>query len=185
MIEPTVGRIVHYFLANVHDKPHAALLVGVNSERNINLAVFNDDGSHFRAVSVPLLQDQDMPPENAPYAGWMVYQKGQAAKTEALQAAATAAPGSPTAPAVDLAPVHEKLAQLEASVTATAAKVAAPAVDVEAKFAELAESKFQELGTWLTKTIGDFHTRLNAMGAPPAPPVPPIGENATQHPVGP
>lgn len=183
MIEPTVGRIVHYFLANVHDKPHAALLVGVNSERNINLAVFNDDGSHFRAVSVPLLQDQDTPPEDAPYAAWMVYQKGQAAKTEALQAATL--PASAPAPAVDLAPVHEKLAQLETSIAATAAKVTAPAVDVEAKFAELAESKFQELGTWLSKTIGDFHTRLNAMGAPPAPPLPPIGENATQHPVGP
>lgn len=54
MIEPSVGRIVHYFLAGIHDKPHAAFLVGVNSERNINLAVFNPDGSHFRAENVQL-----------------------------------------------------------------------------------------------------------------------------------
>lgn len=83
MIKPSVGRIVHYFLAGQHDRPHAALLVGVNNERNINLAVFNDDGSHFRAVDVPLLQEGDLAPEDAPYAGWMAYQVGQAAKTEA------------------------------------------------------------------------------------------------------
>lgn len=156
MIEPSVGRIVHYFLANVHDKPHAALLVGVNSERNINLAVFNDDGSHFRAVSVPLLQDQDTPPENAPYAAWMVYQKGQAAKTEALQAT-TAAPPAP-APAVDLSPLHTKLSELEQGV----------------------EGKFHDLGNWLQKTVGDFHSRLSSLEKPPAAPVPPAPGSEAQ-----
>lgn len=142
MIEPTVGRIVHYFLAGKHDKPQAALLVGVNGERNINLAVFNDDGSHFRAVDVPLLQDDDAAPEDAPYAAWMVYQKGQAARTEALQAAA-----APLAP-VDLAPLERQIAAIEAGM----------------------QHKFTDLGAWLTKTVGDLTARLAALEQQPKPP---------------
>ena len=105
MIKPSVGRIVHYFLAGQHDKPHAALLVGVNDDRNINLAVFNDDGSHFRAVDVPLLQEGDAAPEDAPYAAWMAYQLGQAARTEAAIASGPS-----------LEPLQKQLADVAASV---------------------------------------------------------------------
>jgi hypothetical protein len=35
---------------------------------------------------MPLIQDGEKPPQQDPYAVWMPYQKGQAAKTEALEA---------------------------------------------------------------------------------------------------
>lgn len=158
MIEPTVGRIVHYFLASTPDKPHAAFLVGVNSERNVNLAVFNPDGSHFRAENVRLLQDEDTAPADAPWAAWMVYQKGQAAKTEAAQAAVAAAPAAVPAPAIDLSPLHERLDKIEQGV----------------------EGKFHDLGNWLQSTVGDFHTRLAALEKPATPPAAAPGADAAK-----
>lgn len=84
MIQPTVGRIVHYFFA-AGAVEHAAILVGVHNERSINLAVFNDDGSLYPALEVPLLQDDDAVPAEGAYAAWMPFQKGQATKTEATE----------------------------------------------------------------------------------------------------
>lgn len=154
MIKPTIGRNLHYFLAGKHDDEHACLLVGVNSDTNINLAVFNHDGSHFRAENVLLVQPEDKPPNDVPYAAWMEFQKGQAAKAEALQAAAAPA----AAPAVDLSPLHTKLSELEQGV----------------------EGKFHDLGNWLQKTVGDFHSRLSSLEKPPAAPVPPAAGSEAQ-----
>ena len=83
MIEPTVGRLVHYRPAYAHTAPLAALVVGVHDARSVNLTVFNDDGSISPALEVTLLQDDDTPPHDRPYAEWMPFQKGQAQKTDA------------------------------------------------------------------------------------------------------
>jgi len=104
MIKPTVGRIVHYFAPSAPDNPLAAIVVAVNGDRNVNLAVFNPDGGRFRSMRTQLLQDNDAAPANAPYAAWMEYQKGQAAKYDKL--AEQLQPGAETAPA----PVTEQSA---------------------------------------------------------------------------
>ena len=83
MIEPTVGRLVHYRPDYAHTAPLAALVVGVHDARSVNLTVFNDDGSISPALEVTLLQDDDTPPHDRPYAEWMPFQKGQAQKTDA------------------------------------------------------------------------------------------------------
>lgn len=85
MIEPTVGRVVHYF-ANQHAPAMAAIVCHVYTPRLVNLAVFNAHGASFQQSQVTLLQDDDPTPEGIPYCAWMPYQKGQAAKTEALEA---------------------------------------------------------------------------------------------------
>lgn len=109
MIEPTVGRIVWYHPhvdqgGDVNGQPHGAFLAHVHSPRLINLTVFNENGSVYAKTSVKLLQDDDAPPPDGDYAEWMPFQKGQATKTEQLQAA----------PALSLDPIHAKLAELEA-----------------------------------------------------------------------
>jgi len=89
MIKPSVGRIVLYRAAGSDPAadPHAALVVGVIDDRTVNLAIFNADGAHYQGTAVPLLQDDDKPPEGVGYAEWMVYQKGQANKAEAAEGA--------------------------------------------------------------------------------------------------
>lgn len=91
MIKPTIGRVVWFTPAKddpaQYDKkqPLAALVVYVHSDRMVNLAVFDQNGqmTHGR-TSVPLHQDGDERPAGY-FAEWMPYQKGQAAKTEALE----------------------------------------------------------------------------------------------------
>ena len=87
MIKPSVGRIVLYRAAGSDPAadPHAALVVGVIDDRTVNLAIFNADGAHYQGTAVPLLQDDDQPPEGQGYAEWMPFQKGQAGKTEAVE----------------------------------------------------------------------------------------------------
>ncbi len=91
MIKPTIGRVVWYSLKDglVNDpsyQPQAALITYVHSDTRVNLVVFNANGEPYSATSVWLMQD-DMPSdEPAWYAEWMPYQKGQAAKTEKLEA---------------------------------------------------------------------------------------------------
>lgn len=87
MIKPTVGRVVWYRpgehdgMPQGHDKqPLAAIVTYVHSDRLVNLAIFDANGNRHRKTSVTLLQDGEA--QNAPYAEWMPYQKGQAAKTE-------------------------------------------------------------------------------------------------------
>lgn len=107
MITPTNGRIVWYTpyknellspygMGAQRDKdgniiPLAAMVVAVHGPRMVNLIVFDANGHFFPVSSRTLLQDNDpveaVPPEGG-YCEWMPYQKGQAAKTEALEAAA-------------------------------------------------------------------------------------------------
>jgi len=60
----------------------------ISMDRMVNLAVFDANGNAFGRISVYLFQgDAANPNENAmPFAEWMPYQTGQAAKTEKLQA---------------------------------------------------------------------------------------------------
>ncbi len=103
MIEPTVGRIV--WLYDAHgvnynsskrgrggtqtppDQPFAARIVYVWSPVLVNLAYEDHAGQTLFLAKVQLLQDDDKPPlpRTEPYCAWMPYQKGQAAKTEALE----------------------------------------------------------------------------------------------------
>jgi hypothetical protein len=90
IIEPTVGRIVWFrpttAEADPNGQPLAAIVTKVLSPREVNLAVFRGDGTAIGKSSVVLVQEGDPVAEGTEYAEWMPYQKGQAAKAEALQA---------------------------------------------------------------------------------------------------
>lgn len=83
MITPTVGRIVWF--EDGARKTQAAIITYVLSDSLINVAVFDPNGIPFAKTSITLVQDQ-VDPVPFPYCRWMPYQKGQAAKTEALEA---------------------------------------------------------------------------------------------------
>ncbi|MPZ36657.1 MAG: hypothetical protein GEU95_01120 [Rhizobiales bacterium] len=91
MINPTVGRIVYYWpggRAHTEDpgrQPLAATIAHVHNERMINIGYLQIDGVARDASCVPLVQDGDERPDAA-FCEWMPYQKGQAAKTEQLEA---------------------------------------------------------------------------------------------------
>lgn len=78
---PTIGRVVYFFRDN---SPHhnAAIVADVIGGHTINLAVINHDGSWGAFTEVPHKDDTK---PHMPHWDWMPYQKGQAAKTEALQ----------------------------------------------------------------------------------------------------
>ena len=90
MIKPGIGRIVHFFPAGhpAGELPHAAMVVGIHDDRTVNLAIFDREGHLYHGTDVALLQADDTPPADRGHAAWMDYQKGQAAKTEALPAEA-------------------------------------------------------------------------------------------------
>jgi hypothetical protein len=92
MITPTVGRVVWFFPADHGEglafrvpQPLSASVAYVWNDRLINIGGFDADGHAFSRTSVPLLQDDDLKPEGG-FCAWMPYQKGQAAKYEALEA---------------------------------------------------------------------------------------------------
>jgi hypothetical protein len=98
MIKPTVGRVLWFTpsvaWATENDvaygavgEPLAAIVAHVINDRMVNLAAFDQNGKPFNATSVPLKHgdDEDFIPEGSFYATWMPYQKGQAAKAEALE----------------------------------------------------------------------------------------------------
>lgn len=96
MISPTVGRIVWYRPAQGFDtamtvydwlKPLAATVAYVWSDTCVNLSVVDHAGVVHQKTSVHLHQG-DGPCASSPFCQWMPYQKGQAAKTEALEAKA-------------------------------------------------------------------------------------------------
>lgn len=94
MIAPTPGRIVWY-TPGPNDptpifkgEPLAATVARVINDREVNLTVNRADGITYGRHNVRLLQDDDKRPSEGPYCEWMPYQKGQAAKTEAAEAAA-------------------------------------------------------------------------------------------------
>lgn len=91
MIKPTVGRVVWYHpatfngLAGDSVQPLAAIVARVWTDASVNLAVFDSNGVSHSRTSVLLVQEDDPVPDGA-YCEWMPYQKGQAAKTESLDA---------------------------------------------------------------------------------------------------
>lgn len=90
MIQPTVGRVVWLYGAEgeVHGirQPFKADVAFVWSPRLINVGYLDHNGTAFKLTSVVLLQDDDLKPADEPFCVWMPYQKGQAAKYEALEA---------------------------------------------------------------------------------------------------
>lgn len=152
-IEPSLGRIVWFFPpidSGRHEdgQPFGSMIAGVNDDGTINLLVAARDGSPYGVQNVTLLQDGDDIDQDQAHAVWMPFQKGQAAKTEALQASG----GQP----VDLQPVHDKIAGVEKAT----------------------QVKFEELGGWLSKMFTDFEQKLTALTTPPAAPSAPGGEPA-------
>jgi hypothetical protein len=92
MIKPTVGRVVWYWPSEHHDptpkfkgEPLAAIIARVIDDRTVNLLVIRADGVTYGRHDVVLLQDGDGRTKEGRYCEWMPYQKGQAAKTEALE----------------------------------------------------------------------------------------------------
>lgn len=96
MIKPTVGRVVWFWPGTAYARdrgmaysnsaqPLAAQITYVHSDQMVNLVVFDQKGVTFGVTSVELLQGDRRPPLGM-YCEWMPYQKGQAAKTEALEA---------------------------------------------------------------------------------------------------
>lgn len=92
MIAPSIGRVV--WVIRPFDtldikQPEPALVTYVHGDRCINVAGFNANGTPFSLTSLTLIQDEEPKPEGN-FACWMPYQKGQAAKTEALEKTANA-----------------------------------------------------------------------------------------------
>jgi hypothetical protein len=85
MIEPTVGRVVWFYSAPREAQPNAAIVTYVWNTRMVNLVVFDANGVSRSETSVDLLQDDEKPQGQGRWCEWMPYQKGQAAKTEALE----------------------------------------------------------------------------------------------------
>jgi hypothetical protein len=85
VIQPTVGRVVWYWpTAEENHPPFPALVAYIHSDTNINVGGFDANGNPFRNTSVQLIQGDELP--TGSHARWMPYQKGQAAKAEALEA---------------------------------------------------------------------------------------------------
>ena len=90
MITPTVGRVVWVIrpreTTDIH-QPEIGLISYVWNDHMINVAGFDHDGKSFSITSLPLVQDDEPKPEGN-FAVWMPFQKGQAARAEAAEAAA-------------------------------------------------------------------------------------------------
>lgn len=93
MIKPTIGRVVlvRNRSGKIGSQDEPALVTFVHSDACINIGGFDANGAPFAATSVTLHQGDDTDAPAYLHAAWMPYQKGQAAKTEALEKAATAA----------------------------------------------------------------------------------------------
>lgn len=88
LIKPTVGRIVLFDDNQTASRKQAAIVTDVHSDICINVCVFPSYGSPVSVTSVRLIQDGEEPPKTGEgrFCEWMPYQKGQAAKTEELEA---------------------------------------------------------------------------------------------------
>jgi hypothetical protein len=90
MIKPTNGRVVWFMDRQLSDQPIAAFITYVHSDTLIDIVAFPPRSvGHHAIADVTLVQDTGDSDINVvkPYCMWMPYQKGQAAKTEALEAA--------------------------------------------------------------------------------------------------
>jgi len=97
MIEPTVGRVVWVRGVSESEPLLAGIIAKVWNSTMVNLGVFRDNGNCSGFTSVALYQGEGEPPAGM-YCEWMPYQKGQAAKAEALELAAVTADRSTGAP---------------------------------------------------------------------------------------
>lgn len=93
MIKPTIGRVVWYYPGpqekRLHvqvkdEQPCVALICYVHTDSTVNLIVFDHFAFMHPRKDVELCQGDTAPSERE-YCAWMPYQKGQAAKTEALE----------------------------------------------------------------------------------------------------
>ena len=86
MITPTVGRVVWVRNVSPSEECLAGVVAKIWNDELINVGVFRDNGNGNCSgfTSVRLWQGDGEPPTGI-YAEWMPYQKGQAAKTEALE----------------------------------------------------------------------------------------------------
>ncbi len=82
MIKPTIGRVV--LVHRGTGQPCPALICQVWGDSCINVGGFDNGGAPFSLCSLHLKQDESEQPP-LPYAEWMPYQKGQAAKTEEVE----------------------------------------------------------------------------------------------------
>ena len=75
MIEPTVGRIVHFYAtaSAVDDQPQPAIITHVWTDRSVSLNVFGDAGLVV-FTSVQLRQPDEDYPTSGPWCQWMPYQ---------------------------------------------------------------------------------------------------------------
>lgn len=131
LIPPTPGRVVWYWPSQQEidaksitvidqGQPLAATVAHVWHDRMVNLSVVDQAGVQFRRTSVQLLQDGDERPRTSegPFAEWMPYQLGQAAK------AATETPQTDAA-----LPVETKVYTDGTSATGTSATGTPPLPD--------------------------------------------------------
>jgi hypothetical protein len=138
IIKPTVGRIVWFhpsaligesgFAAPYPGEPLAAIVAKVWSDTCVNLTVFDANGVAHSRTYVLLLQDGNPTPEGGYFCEWMPYQKGQAAKVDALQAVKDKAEAPPT-------PVEPDAIEQEIRAKGLTAPRITPA-DIEANIAE-------------------------------------------------
>jgi hypothetical protein len=96
-IQPTPGRVVLFWsrrddnIAKLPGQPLAAIISGVlTTVGKVNLSVFDAKGVPHGYENITLIQEGDARPDGD-FAEWMLYQKGQAAKTEAAEKALAAA----------------------------------------------------------------------------------------------
>lgn len=184
MIQPTVGRVLHYFPSvdaslAPNAQPLAALLAGVINDTTVNLTVSNFDGSTVGVQNVQLVQagDQVRDPTK-PFARWMAYQIGQAAKTEQVAAAASPSQLSAVRQALDtiatttkqqIDGAHQAIASVAATARQEIQSAAAPLHEKVTALENGTQAKFAELGDWFTKTLRDFEARLAALSTPATP----------------
>lgn len=98
MIKPTIGRVVWVHRPETLDpgQPEAALVTYVWGNTCVNVGGFDKAGNPFSITSLYLDQGEGPRPDwVTAYAEWMPYQKGQAAKNEALETAAAARAAGP------------------------------------------------------------------------------------------
>lgn len=104
LIQPTVGRGLHFHLSNLTPgfagspgEPFACILAGVNNDHSINVCVFDRVGRPFPKENVPLVHEGEDAP-SGDYCAWMPFQT-QTQKLLAVKADEQTAPAAEPDPA--------------------------------------------------------------------------------------
>lgn len=160
MIKPTRGRVV-LFTPSAADQipaggePLAAVIAHVHSDSVINLSVFDAFGRLHARPSVQLLQEGDAKPDGSPYAEWMSYQKGQAAKTEQLEQSLAAQAGG--APMLAAAQLGDALLCENATENGYSFSGALMCIKEGAR---IARKGWNGKGMWLQLQVPDAHSKM-------------------------